>query len=68
MQMKCQCAQYSHLSTQDLDLCIRSALSPGAFLKDALQAPVCQDTSLGPLLKWDRGHSSFTSSGKGSEV
>lgn len=68
MQMKCQCEQQSHLSTQDLDLRIRSALSQGSFLQDALQAPVCQDTTLVPLLKLDHGHSSFTSSGKGSEV
>lgn len=68
MQMKCQCEQYSHLSAQDLHLWIRSALSQGTFLKDALQAHVCQDTTLMPLLKLDHGHSSFTSGGKGSEV
>lgn len=68
MQMKCQCEQYSHLIAWVLDLWIRSALSQGTFLKDALQAPVCQDTTLVPLLRLDQGHSSFTSSGKGSEV
>lgn len=68
MQMKCQCEQYSHFIAWILDLWIRSALSQGTFLKDALQAPVCQDTTLVPLLRLDQGHSSFTSSGKGSEV
>lgn len=68
MQIKCQCEQYSHVSTQDLHLWIRSALSQGTSLKGALQAPVCQDTTLMLLLKLDHGHSSFTSSEKGREV
>lgn len=46
-----------------MDFWIRSALPQGA-----LQAPVWQDATLMPLLELDHGHSSFTSSGKGSEV
>lgn len=64
MNIQSQYKQYSHL----MGFWIRSALPQGTFQKDALQAPVWQDTTLMPLLELDHGHSSFASSEKGSEV